>query len=89
MLVSKLMTKRPEMGNTRTYQDFSAFLGKRPDQLGLLSRLYPENTITFLTEALGNIWSKDKKSNGFKGLENMVYDWEIGLLFHCLDLRDN
>lgn len=78
MLVSKLMTKRPEMGNTRTYQDFSAFLGKRPDQLGLLSRLYPENTITFLTEALGNIWSKDnKKGKDFKPIESLVYEWEI------------
>ena len=52
MLVASFVTNRPTMGDTRTYEDFSKFLGERPHRLGVVSRLYPELTATFLTEAL-------------------------------------
>lgn len=31
MLVASFVTNRPQMGNTRTYEDFSKFLGKREE----------------------------------------------------------
>ena len=38
---------------------------ERPHRLGVVSRLYPELTATFLTEALRNIWYGDSKPNKF------------------------
>lgn len=61
MLVASFVTNRPTMGDTRTYEDFSKFLGERPHRLGVVSRLYPELTATFLTEALRNIFYGDTK----------------------------
>ena len=49
---------RPTMSDTRTYEDFSKFLGERPHRLGVVSRLYPELTATFLTESIP--WSNSE-----------------------------
>ena len=61
MLVASFVTNRPTMGDTRTYEDFSKFLGERPHRLGVVSRLYPELTATFLTEALRERRLKSKE----------------------------
>ena len=38
---------------------------ERPHRLGVVSRLYPELTATFLTEALRNIYYADSKNNPY------------------------
>lgn len=64
--------------DTRTYEDFSKFLGERPHRLGVVSRLYPELTATFLTESLRNIYYGDsKKSNNFQSIDSTYFEWEI------------
>ena len=66
------------MSDTRTYEDFSKFLGERPHRLGVVSRLYPELTATFLTEALRNIFYGDtKKANGFQSIDATYFEWEV------------
>ena len=54
---------RPTMSETRTYEDFYKFLGARPHRLGVVSRLYPDNTATYLTESLKNIFHNDPKAS--------------------------
>ena len=74
MLVASFVTNRPTMGTTRTYEDFSKFLGERPHRLGVVSRLYPELTATFLTESLRNIYYGDtKKTNGFSAIDSTYF----------------
>ena len=41
MLVANFVTNRPTMGDTRTYEDFGKFLGKKAHKLGVLAKLYP------------------------------------------------
>lgn len=66
------------MSDTRTYEDFSKFLGERPHRLGVVSRLYPELTATFLTESLRNIFYGDtKKANGFQNIDSTYFEWEV------------
>ena len=78
MLVANFVTNRPTMGDTRTYEDFSKFLGERPHRLGVVSRLYPELTATFLTESLRNIFYGDtKKANGFQNIDSTYFEWEV------------
>ena len=78
MLVASFVTNRPTMSDTRTYEDFSKFLGERPHRLGVVSRLYPELTATFLTESLRNIFYGDtKKANGFQNIDSTYFEWEV------------
>jgi hypothetical protein len=66
------------MSETKTYEDFYKFLGQRPHRLGVVSRLYPENTATYLTETLKNIYYNDTKSaNKFQAIDSMVFEWEV------------
>lgn len=65
-------------GETRTYQNFLKFLGDKPKNLGILSRLYPQCSATYFTEALGNIFYNSKqKANKFQSIDSMMIEWEI------------
>ena len=72
MLVANFTTQVPTMGNTRTYEDFYKFLGTKPYKLGVVSRLYPELTATYLTESLRNIFYQDRKAgNKYQSIDSM------------------
>ena len=70
------------MSETKTYEDFYKFLGVRPHRLGVVSRLYPENTATYLTESLKNLFYNDRKSsNKFQSVDSMMFEWEVEVNF--------
>ena len=51
---------------------------EKPHRLGVVSRLYPELTATFLTESLRNIYYGDsKKSNVFQAVDSTYIEWEV------------
>lgn len=78
MLVANFVSNPPMMGQTRTYEDFSKFLGEKPHRLGIVSRLYPKYTATFLTEALRNVFYGDnKKAKGFQSIDNTYIEWQV------------
>lgn len=60
---------------TRTIQDFGKLLGEKPHKFGQLVELYPDLTITSLTDALGNVWKKPKEK--FTNVKSMVVEWGI------------
>ena len=47
---------------------------ERPHRLGVVSRLYPELTATFLTEALRNIYYADSKPNKFQSTDSTYFE---------------
>jgi len=77
MRISGFTTVRPNQHETRTYEDFMKFLGARPARLGLVSTLYDQYTITHLTEALQNIYTKGKAKDSFKSVDSFVVEWDI------------
>lgn len=78
MIVANFVTNRPTMSETRTYEDFYKFLGVRPHKLGIVSRLYPENTATYLTESLKNVFYNERKgANKFQSIDSMMFKWEV------------
>lgn len=81
MLIAKFVTEKPELAHSRTYEDFSKFLGVRPERLGIVSRLYPEHTASFLTESLMNIWYNDTKASKYKSINALMFEWEIDVNF--------
>lgn len=51
---------------------------ERPHRLGVVSRLYPQLTATFLTEALRNVFYGDnKKANGFQSIDSTYFEWQV------------
>ena len=78
MLVAQFTTVRPSMGQTRTYEDFYKFLGSKPHKLGVVSRLYPHLTASYLTESLRNIFYQDAKGskNKYQSIDSMYFEWE-------------
>lgn len=65
-------------GETRTYENFLKMLGAKPKNLGLLSRMYPQCTATYYTEALGNIfYNNAKKANKFQSIDSYMIEWQL------------
>lgn len=78
MYTASFVTNHPQMGSTKTYEDFYKFLGTRPTRLGILSRMYDDLTASYLTESLRNVVTLDSKSKDkFRPIDSMYFEWEI------------
>jgi len=80
-LVTNFVSQQPSMGQTKTYEDFGKFLGLRPHRLGIVSKMYPNLTASFLTESLMNIYYNENKASKFQNIDAMVFEWEIDVNF--------
>ena len=76
MIIAQYVTNRPTMSETQTYEDFYKFLGTRPNRLGVMARLYPELTASFLTESLFNVFYKSGTPKKFESTNALMFDWE-------------
>lgn len=79
MATIRYVTNAPfNQGETRTYENFLKMLGAKPKNLGLLSRMYPQCTATYYTEALGNIfYNNAKKANKFQSIDSYMIEWQL------------
>lgn len=77
MLTVNFVTNRPNMGETRTYEDFYKFLGTRPHLLGVVSTMYPDLTASFLTESLANVVTLNKNTDKYRPIDSMYFEWNI------------
>ncbi len=79
MILTSFVSHNPTMGDTRTYEDFYKYLGEKPTRLGVVTKMYPGNTATYLTESLRNIFYNDEKksSNKYQSVNSIMFDWEI------------
>ena len=46
MVVASYVNVKPEMAHSRTYEDFYKLLGTRPKMMGVMARMFPNNTST-------------------------------------------
>ena len=81
MIIASYVQIKPELAHSRTYEDFYKFLGARPKMLGVMARMNSNNTATFLTEALTNIYYNEKKTSKFQPINSMMVEWEIEVDF--------
>jgi hypothetical protein len=77
MKIVEITTRRPSMSDTRTYEEFSKFLGEKPERLGVMAQLNPDLTASFLTEGLYNIYAKDAKKEKFSSVNSRLFEWDI------------
>lgn len=80
-IIAQFVTNRPTMSETRTYEDFYKFLGSKPARLGIMSKLYPHLTATFITESLRNIFYKDAKAQKYQSIDSLYFEWEVEVSF--------
>ena len=81
MIIASYVNVKPEMAHSRTYEDFYKFLGTRPKMMGVMARMYQNNSATFLTEALMNIYYNEKTANKFQPINSLMIEWEIDVEF--------
>mgnify|MGYP001026232133 FL=1 len=77
MLVASYVSNKQNMNDTKTYEDFYKFVGAKPHRLGVMSRMYPYLTTSFLTEGLRNVFYMDHKKEQYKSLEAPYFEWDI------------
>lgn len=77
MLVAKITSKIPTMGQTKTYEDWSTYLGVKPHRFGVVARMYPQNTLNFITDGLRNIFYNDAKASKYQTLNTLMFEWEL------------
>lgn len=79
MIVANFTTMKPEMAHSRTYEDFSKFLGVRPERLGIVSRMRPfeDMTASYLTEAVGNVMTRNNLKQKYSPANSLAIEWEI------------
>ena len=63
--------------DTKTYEDWSKYLGTRPYRLGVVARMYPDNTLNFIMDGLRNVYYKDEKVDQFQLTTSMLFEWQV------------
>lgn len=77
MQVNTFTSINPSMGQTRTFEDFSKWIGQKPTRFGVIARMFEQNTAEYITEGLGNLFFNDYKKSRFQSINSMYYEWEI------------
>lgn len=79
MKIASFVSNIPTMGDTRTYEDFYHYLGLRPQNLGIVSRMYDDLTASFLTESFRNVFytNETSKGNKYQSLNAFQYEFDI------------
>ena len=85
MLVANFTSRIPTMGATKTVEDWSKYLGVRPHKLGIVARMYTDNTLNFITDGLRNVFYKNKDVDKFHISSSMLFEWQVEPI--CLDLH--
>ncbi len=67
---------------TLTVGNIGTYLGENTKRLGVMATMYPENTLTALTDTLFNVYyGKTKKKESFTPINAMAIEWEIDVNF--------
>ena len=63
--------------DTKTYEDWSKYLGEKPKRIGVVARMYTNNTLNFLTDGLRNIFYNNEKVSKYQLSDSLVFEWSI------------
>lgn len=77
-VIANFTTVRPEMAHSRTYKDFYNFIGQHANNFGVVARLYNKHTMSYFTEAFGNVITGNEGSRSkFQPVDTMKFEWEV------------
>lgn len=49
----------------------------KPHRFGVVARMYTDNTLSFITDGLRNVFYKDDKADKFQKTNSMMFEWEV------------
>lgn len=61
--------------NTKTVEDWHKYVGDKPHNIGVVARMFKNNTLNFITDGLRNVYLKDNKPNKFELSTSMMFEW--------------
>lgn len=80
MIIANFVTMKPEMAHSRTYEDFSKFLGAKSHRIGIVAKMrpYEQMTASYLTEGMGNVYRNSSKGgNKYQKIDALSFEWEL------------
>lgn len=77
MLVANFSTRIPTMGQTKTFEDWSKYLGVKPHRIGVVARMYTGNTLSYITDGLRNVFYNDEKPSTSQMSASLQFEWVI------------
>ena len=69
------------MGGTKTAQNWGKYIGEKPERLGLVATMYPENTLMNLVDSLRNVYTAGKKGKDYTSARSTMVEWNIDVAF--------
>lgn len=76
-IVSRISNNVLNSAKTQTIRELSKLFAVAPNLASKTIRLYPQNSISFLTEGLGEIYDIKAKSDTFVGINDFAYKWKL------------
>ena len=49
----------------------------KPHRIGVVARMYPDNTLNFLTDGLRNVFYKDEKPSKYEISTSLMFEWQV------------
>lgn len=74
MLIAEFTSRIPNMGDTKTYEDWSKYLGQNPHRIGVVARMYPSNTLNYLTDGLRNVFYNNEKASKYQLSDSLCFE---------------
>lgn len=81
MFVAEYISNRANLSGTRTYHDFSQFLGRAKHRVGLAASLCKNHTVSALVDKLGNLVYMDIPKKGTKSINAFCVEWDVNVNF--------
>lgn len=63
--------------DTKTVEDWSKYLGLKPHRFGVVARMFTDNTLSYLTDGLRNVFYNKERENGFRNTNAMIFEWDV------------
>lgn len=76
-IVSRISNNLLNTRSTATMKELEKLFAVAPNLAAKTIRLFPQHSISFLTEGLGEIYDVKAKSDSFMGLNDKSYKWKI------------
>jgi hypothetical protein len=76
-IISRVNAHLLNSRNTATMRELEKLFQTAPNLAAKTIRLFPQHSISFLTEGLGEIYDIKEKSDSFVGLNDKAYKWKI------------
>jgi len=76
-IVSRIANNLLHSRNTATMRELEKLFAVAPNLAAKTIRLFPQHSISFLTEGLGEIYDIKAQSDSFVGVNDKQYKWKI------------